>query len=236
MAQLQAVGEAEQSPVQRVWQTEQRISMTYAAFEQTISESSHAEWVNGEAIIFMPPSIRHQDMVLFLSALIAGFVKIFGLGKALHAPCEMRLPVTGTSREPDIMFLATANFGRQSENRIVGPADLVIEVISNESISRDRGDKFYEYQVNGVREYWVIDPRPGMARADFWVLDENERYRPIPIEENGFYHSTVLPNFKLNVTQLLMDESLDHIQALIDMVGLEALTRARSNHQSEKAT
>ena len=166
-----------------------------------------------------------------MSALIAGFVKIFGLGKVLHAPFEMRLPVSGTSREPDVLFLATANYGRQSENRIVGPADLVIEVISTESINRDRGDKFYEYQDNGVREYWVIDPRPGTARADFWVLDENARYRPVLIESNGIYRSTVLPNFKLDVNKLLMDESLDHIQALIDMVGIEALARTRSNNQ-----
>ena len=65
MAQLQTVGEAEQSPIDQVLEIEQRISMPYAAFEQTISESSHAEWVNGEAIIFMPPSIRHQEIVLF---------------------------------------------------------------------------------------------------------------------------------------------------------------------------
>lgn len=231
MSQLEAVSQAEQNVVPQVGQIEQRVPMTYAEFQQTINESAHAEWVNGEAILFMPPSIRHQEVVLFLSALIAGFVKIFGLGKVLSAPCEMRLPITESSREPDILFLATANYGRQSENRIVGPADLVIEVVSHESLSRDRGEKFYEYEENGVREYWIIDPRPGKARADFWILDENEHYRPIPIDESGFYHSAVLTNFKLNVNKLLMDESLDHIQTLIEMVGLDALARSRGQEQ-----
>lgn len=229
MNQLQTVEHIEQNPIQQEVKTEQVIPMTYAQFQKTVDESTHAEWVNGKTIIFMSPSIRHQDIVVFLTALLAGFVKVFGLGKVLSAPCEMRLAVTGTSREPDVIFLAKANYGRQSENRIIGPADLVIEVVSNESVSRDRGDKFYEYQANGVREYWVIDPRPGMTRADFWVLGEDGRYRPILIEENGTYRSTVLLNFKLDVNSLLADEALDHIQALIDMVGLEALARVREN-------
>jgi Uma2 family endonuclease len=231
MDQLQAVEQIEQNQTQHEANAERRLPMTYAEFLDTFVDSIHAEWANGEAIIFMPPSIRHQDLVLFLSALIAGFVKIFDLGKALNAPCEMRLEVTGTSREPDVMYLAKANYGRQSENRINGPADLVIEVISNESASRDRTDKFYEYQANGVREYWVIDPRPRLARADFWVLGEDGRYQPVPIEPKGIYHSTVLPNFKLDVNNLLTDDSLDHIQALIDMVGLDTLARARSKKQ-----
>jgi hypothetical protein len=73
----------------------------------------------------------------------------------------------------------------------------------------------------------VIDPRPGSTRADFWVLGEDGRYRPMPVEPNGIYHSTVLPNFKLDVNTLLTDEELDPVQALIDMVGLDTLARAR---------
>ena len=51
-----------------------------------------------------------------------------------------------------------------------GPADLVIEVISDDSVTRDRVEKFDEYLEAGVREYWVIDPRPGQQRALFYVL------------------------------------------------------------------
>jgi Uma2 family endonuclease len=138
----------------------------------------------------------------------------------------MRLVTTGTSREPDILFVANASLGRVSEKRIEGPADLVIEIISNESVARDRGDKFYEYQTNGIREYWIIDPRPGMARADFWILDENGRYQPILIGSDGVYHSAVLPNFKLDVNSLLADKLPDPLKVLADMVGVEALLRA----------
>jgi Uma2 family endonuclease len=229
MDQLQEPIHAEQEQVGQQPNSEQRIPMAYSEFLKSFDDSVHVEWTNGEAIIFVPPSLRHQDIVAFLLALIDGFVKTFDLGKVWSAPCEMRLSVTGSSREPDIMFLAKANFARQSENRVNGPADLVIEIISNESVSRDRSDKFYEYQANGVREYWIIDPRSGVARADFWVLDDHGDYRPVPVEPNGIYHSSVLPNSNLNVTALLTDESLDHIQTLIEMVGLEVIRKRRGS-------
>lgn len=212
---------------QQLPRVEQRIPMSYLEYQQRFDEDAHVEWVNGEAIVFMSPSIRHQDIVVFLIGLLSGFVKVFRLGKILAAPCEMRFEAIDSSREPDILFVAKANYGRLSKNRIDGPADLVVEVISPESINLDRGEKFYEYQDNGVREYWVIDPRTGSTRADFWVLGEDGRYQPMPVEPNSIYHSTVLPNFKLDVNNLLTDEELDPVQALIDMVGLETLARQR---------
>jgi Uma2 family endonuclease len=224
MEQIQEIDAAAQT--QQPLNAEQRIPMTYLEFQNRFDEDTHAEWVNGETVIFMPPTIRHQDIVTFLIVLVGAFVRTFNLGKVLTAPCEMRLVTTGTSREPDILFVANASLGRVSEKRIEGPADLVIEIISNESVARDRGDKFYEYQTNGIREYWIIDPRPGMARADFWILDENGRYQPILIGSDGVYHSAVLPNFKLDVNSLLADKLPDPLKVLADMVGVEALLRA----------
>lgn len=37
-------------------------------------------------------------------------------------------------------------------------ADLVVEVLSERTAYRDGGDKFVEYEQQGVREYWVLDP------------------------------------------------------------------------------
>ena len=38
-----------------------------------------------------------------------------------------------------------------------GAADICIEVISPESVIRDRGEKFEEYERGGVGEYWIFD-------------------------------------------------------------------------------
>lgn len=72
-------------------EAEQRIPMSYDEFLVELPENIHAEWVDGEAIIFMPPTTRHQDIVIFLASLLHFFVDFSRLGKLLAAPVEMRL-------------------------------------------------------------------------------------------------------------------------------------------------
>jgi Uma2 family endonuclease len=98
-------------------------------------------------------------------------------------------------REPDLVFIAAENLGRLTDKRLNGPADLAIEVLSDESVGRDRDDKFYEYQDGGVREYWIIDPRPGKERVDCYWLTPEGRYQAILPDATGRYHARVLPDF-----------------------------------------
>lgn len=215
---------------------EQRLRMSYAEFLAQIDEHAHAEWVNGEAIIFMPPTSEHQDIAGFLIALLRAFVDFYRLGIVLPAPFEMKPTPDSHAREPDILFVAQVNRSRITDKKLEGPADLLIEIISPESVTRDRDDKFYEYQAAGVREYWVIDPRPRRQRADFWVLDAKGHYRPVPLNEDDIYHSTVLPNFWLDVNWLWRTELPDIILTFAQIVGPEqviAALRAMINNKNE---
>jgi Uma2 family endonuclease len=76
----------------------------------------------------------------------------------------------------------------------------VVEIFSPESIGRDRGDKFYEYERAGIPEYWVIDPET--ERAEFWQLDAQDKYQLVPADAAGAYHSRALPGFWLRVAWL----------------------------------
>ena len=49
--------------------------------------------------------------------------------------------------------MAREHLERLTEARLSGPADLVVEVVSDDSVARDRADKFYEYQAAGITEY-----------------------------------------------------------------------------------
>src|SRR5699024_4908133 len=155
------------------------------------------EWVNGKAIVFMPPNTKHQALVVFLSTLFSLFVELKRLGKMLVAPVEMRLLTEGSAREPDVLFVAQEHKARITKQRIEGPADLVVEIISPESAARDRSDKFDEYQRAGVREYWIVDPRPGLERVDVWALDDQGKYRPVAPQQ-GVCRSALLPGFWLD--------------------------------------
>ncbi|MBI5649008.1 MAG: Uma2 family endonuclease [Chloroflexi bacterium] len=195
------------------------LRMTYAEFRDWSGEDTHAEWVNGEVIEQMPPKNLHQNVVGFLYELLDLFVRIFQLGIVRVAPFEMRASPDGSAREPDILYIANEHRDRLTEERLAGPADLVIEVISDESVARDRADKFYEYELAGVREYWIIDPRPARPRADFYVLDAQMRYQPIPIDADGIYRSTVLPGFWMRVEWLWSANAPEPLRALAQMIG-----------------
>ena len=175
---------------------EQSLRLSYEEFVARVDESAHAEWVDGEAIIFMSPKERHQALSNLLSTLITLFVEWSRLG-IVRAAYEMRVAPDGPVREPDILFVSRAHLDRVTTDGLVGPADLVIEIVSEESVRRDRADKFYEYQEAGITEYWLFDPRPRRQRADFYRLNGQGQYEAIPLDPEGRYHSAVLPGFWL---------------------------------------
>jgi Uma2 family endonuclease len=205
---------------------EQRLRMSYEEYLAWGGEDVHAEWVNGEVIVQMPPKEPHQRVVAFLVQLMGLFIQLFQLGRLLPAPFEMRATPDGPAREPDLLFVAREHLAWLSQERLSGPADLVVEVISDDSVARDRADKFYEYQEAGVREYWILDSRPSRERADFYVLDAKARYRPVPPDSEGRYHSTVLPGFWLQVDWITSAEPPAVLTALAQIVGRQKLLEA----------
>jgi Uma2 family endonuclease len=196
------------------------LKMSYEEFLAWADEDIQAEWVEGEVIIFMPTKKVHQVTLQFLFELLELFVNLFDLGKVQVAPFEMKLTPTGPSREPDILFVSKENLERLTEDKLNGPADLVIEIISKDSVSRDRDDKFREYAAAGVREYWIIDPRPEKQRADFYHLDETGAYRLFGVEDDERVESRLLVGFWLNPAWLWEADSRDPFVTFCQMAGL----------------
>ncbi len=198
----------------------QPLKMSYEEFLAWADEDVHAEWVNGEVIAFMPPDTLHQRIALFLVELLDLFAQFFRLGKVLPAPFEMRATPDGPAREPDVVFIATDHLDRLTVRRLQGPADLVIEILSDESVTRDRVDKLYEYEEAGVHEYWIIDPRPRRQRAEFYVRDERGQFQPALPDRERVYRSTVVPGFWLRVDWLWAEELPDVLFAFAEIAGL----------------
>ncbi|MFZ0547773.1 MAG: Uma2 family endonuclease [Candidatus Promineifilaceae bacterium] len=205
-------------PVKRIDNKTGKVS--YEDFLEWADENTHAEWVNGEVIIFMATKNVHQNVVELLHVMMNLFVSLLNLGKVRIAPFQMRLENSG--REPDILFITNAHMERLQENRLDGPADLVVEVVSPESVRRDREDKYKEYREAGIREYWVIDPRPDKQRADFYYLNEEGDYELFATEDDEQVYSKVLEGFWIRPSWLWQTDEIDPFVAFCEIRGLSA--------------
>jgi Uma2 family endonuclease len=200
--------------------SEQRIKMSYEEWLVAFDEDAHTEWVNGEAIVFMSPKDRHQHIIGFLHGLLLFFTSLLRLGEVRIAPLEMLIANGGPAREPDIFFIARDHRERLTQDRLNGPADLIIEVVSRESTARDRREKFKEYQAGGVREYLIVDSREGKNGMNWYALRENGRYEAILPDKAGRYHSSVLPGFWLRAEWLHEGQDPDPLMALAEICSL----------------
>ena len=175
-----------------------RVKMSYEDYLQWAPENRVTEWVEGEVIIHMPPKLEHQSILEFVFRLITGYVELHKLGVTRIAPFAVKLWPDGPSREPDMFFLKAEKKDRLQSKQLDGPPDLIVEVISPDSVHRDRDDKFHEYAEAGVPEYWIIDSRPGRQRADFYQLAESGHYQLAATEDDERVESKSLPGFWLN--------------------------------------
>ena len=133
-----------------------------------------------------PISDAHDLLRLFLIHLLGLFVQ-HGQWGVLHSePFQMKTAPHLPGRSPDILFVANAHQSRIQKAHPEG--------------RRDSVDKFAEYEEGGVLEYWLLDqPR---RQATFYGLGDDGRYHPLPIDEDGIFHSLVLPGFWLKVEWL----------------------------------
>jgi len=176
--------------------------MTYEEFLEW-ADGIRAEWVDGEAIVISPVSFGHQDVAEFLAASLRFFAEENNLGKVLTAPFQMRLRTRPSGREPDVLFIARDGLEKLQNSYLDGPADVAVEIISPDSRARDRGDKYYEYEQAGVREYWLIDP--ARKQAEFYRLGNNGIYSAVVIGDDGIFHSDVIEGLWLKVDWLWQD-------------------------------
>jgi len=111
---------------------------------------------DGELIMSPAPSWLHQQIVDRFHDHLKAWVRVRGLGETATAPIDMVL-TPHRAIQPDVIFISSGRLGI-IQQRVMGAADLVAEVISPESRKRDRIDKRDLYEQHGVREYWLIDP------------------------------------------------------------------------------
>lgn len=179
--------------------------MTYEEFLREY-DGQYAEYVDGEVIKSMSVTEKHDLITNFLTTILTFYISTKKLGRICSEPYQMKMTFGDKTkgREPDIFFVAAENFDRIKEQYFEGAADLVIEVISPESIVRDTEDKFEEYESAGVKEYWILNPN--RRTANFYGFDDDGKYKMLPISADGIFESRMIEGLWINTNWLWQEE------------------------------
>lgn len=176
------------------------------------------EWVDGEVFEFVTTSRRHQELTTFLIALLAVYLDLRPVGRLFSQTFELRTR-EGAAREPDILVVLNEHLDRVEDVRLRGAADLVVEIVSPDSVARDRRDKLAEYAAAGVPEYWLLDPREGKESCELFTLDPGGYYSAVVQDGVGRLRSTVLPGVWADPGWLLLEELPSVVRLGMEMAG-----------------
>jgi len=193
-----------------------KIVAEHVAYEDYLSGEYgiHAEWINGVVIEMSPIEETHDALSRFTSALFDTYLELTGGGRILQDPMVIKISPTSPGRQPDIQVLLPNRMHLLKPTEVAGAANLVVEIVSQESIKRDRGDKFEEYEQGGVEEYWIVDRIH--KEALFYVRGEDGLFHSrLPVD--GIYTSLVLPKLKI-VVNTFWEEKIPSTREAVKMV------------------
>lgn len=140
-----------------------RRKLTYEDYLCFPEDGNRHEILDGVHYVTAAPYLRHQSVLVELTSWIAPFVRQRRLGRFYVAPVDVLLGRHDIV-QPDLLFISNASMNILTEKNVQGAPDLVVEVLSDSTRKRDEGIKLERYDLLGVQEYWVIDPKRSEAR------------------------------------------------------------------------
>ena len=178
-------------------ETRRRYTYDELVAEMPETNQPHELW-DGDLIMAPAPVFDHQKTVLRFYRRLDDWVSSQGLGEVITSPIDMVLS-PHRAVQPDVAFIAKDRLAI-IQRAILGPADLVAEVVSLGGRNRDRIEKRDLYEQHGVKEYWIIDPEPETVEVLALV---NGRYELVHRSRHGeTAASRLLPGFEVSVGYL----------------------------------
>lgn len=122
------------------------------------------------------------------------------LGQVLSAPIDVFLDAY-SAPQPDILFIKKERLHIiDLDEGIMGAPDLVVEILSPNSVKRDRFEKKDLYEQFAVPEYWIVDPQN--APVEIYTLKDNRYELASFAAQTGNIRSEALGDWELEVSQL----------------------------------
>ena len=138
-------------------ETTDRTKLTYDDYAQIPEDGCQHEIIDGEHYVNPAPSTYHQAVSRRLQFLLYTQIELTKRGVVINAPYDVQLSAHDIL-QPDLVVVRNDRQHVITPSRIQGTPDLVVEILSHSTESRDRKLKRSRYQTAGVPEYWIVDP------------------------------------------------------------------------------
>lgn len=131
---------------------------TLEDFEQ-IPEGYYTELIDGVLYNMPTPSCKHQQAIVFMASELQTFIKSNSIPyRAILGPLDVQLDCDDkTMVEPDLLIVCDRE--KLLKTHVYGAPDFILEVILPENSAKDMILKPLKYEVAGVREYWILQPK-----------------------------------------------------------------------------
>ena len=158
------------------------------------------EIIEGEVVVTPSPFVNHQQALANLNDILRRHVMRHDLGIVLFAPLGVVLEKI-SAVEPDLLFVSKARRAIIKAEGIFGAPDLVVEILSPSTASRDRGRKRDLYARTGVAHYWYVDLRKGSLTA---LRLDGARYAiEAEVGPRGTFKPTLFPGLAVKMRGVL---------------------------------
>jgi Uma2 family endonuclease len=184
-------------------QTSQR-PLTIRDFESFPDDGNRYEILGGLLSVSPAPTLEHQRIVLRIAVALQRYFEEVPSGEVFVAPIDVELSMYDIV-EPDVVVVLDANASVKQTKRIVGAPDVVVEVISPSSELHDRARKAALYAMNGVREYWLVDP--GTKTFDVLALRDSD-YEKLA-QPTGVAQSQVIEGLEIDLKRLFRESGAE---------------------------
>ena len=182
---------------------------TYGMYK-TWPDEERWEIIKGVPYDMSPaPSRFHQDVFRELFNQIVN--KLSDKSCIVYsAPFDVRLPEADEADDditavvqPDILVVCDKE--KLDNEGCKGAPDLIIEILSPSTASKDMKEKFFLYEKHGVKEYWLVEPLDKFIMV--YSLQENTKYgRAVTYTKDDKIESGVLKDFVVDLDLIFADQ------------------------------
>ncbi|KJU87025.1 restriction endonuclease [Candidatus Magnetobacterium bavaricum] len=160
------------------------------------------EIINGVEVMGPSPFRKHQNISSNIYDLIRQHIRKTKAGKIYYSPLDVILQEDEQEIQPDLLFVRKENKAI-AQDWIRGVPDMVCEIVSKGSVTKDTITKKEVYERYKVPEFWLVFPELETIEV---LTIEGERYKVFSTAEGeGVIKSKVIEGLEIDVKDVFGD-------------------------------